>query len=61
MPDNPTTPGMQEIVLRLARHRRGLAFLHLVDVESDAVTLGPRPASSPGLAWPSKCRGGTQG
>jgi hypothetical protein len=40
MSDVSTSPGMRDLVLRLARHRRGLAFLHLVDLEPAAVTLG---------------------
>lgn len=40
MPDVSTTPGMRDLVVQLARHRRGLAFLHLADLECAAVTLG---------------------
>lgn len=32
--------GMRELVLQLARHRRGLALLHLAEPECTAVTLG---------------------
>lgn len=38
--DLSTSPGMRDLVLRLAGHRRGLALLHLVDLEAAAVTLG---------------------
>ncbi len=40
MPDLSASPGMQDLVLQLARHRRGLAFLHLADPECAAVSLG---------------------
>jgi hypothetical protein len=33
-------PGMEDLVLQLARHHRGLALLHLADLECAAVTLG---------------------
>ena len=35
-----TSPGMRDLVLQLARHHRGLALLHLADLECTAVTLG---------------------
>jgi len=35
-----TSPGMRDLVLHLARHHRGLALLHLADLECTAVTLG---------------------
>ena len=33
-------PGMEDLIVQLARHHRGLAVLHQTDLECAAVTLG---------------------
>lgn len=43
MPDALDFPGMEDLILQLARHHRGLAVLHLAELECAAVTLGVDP------------------
>jgi len=40
LPDVVEFPGLEDLILQLARHHRGLALLHQADLECAAVTLG---------------------
>jgi hypothetical protein len=40
LPEVVDFTGMEDLILQLARHHRGLAVLHLADLECAAVTLG---------------------